>query len=316
MATENTGKKGVPYLLLAVSFFGSVPLFLKYFTSFLDAWTVNGIRYGVAAFFWLPFVLRNHKKVSRDHNVWRNAVVPAIVNTLAQIGWALSPYFNDAGFMGFVMRSSFLFATVFGFAFLPQERAVARNPLFWIGGLGIIAGLITIYGGGPRQGVTSPIGMAILIGTSACWGLYGVFVRRNMSDYGVRLSFGVISLYTAVMLWIAMFVFGDWMRCLQLESQNWMLLVLSAMIGISFSHVFLYRAIHTLGPVITEGGLSIQPFVTAVGAGIILGERLLPVQWLGGIMLAVSCLCLLSTKYFGSQGISKQSSKLRVRVVD
>ena len=95
-----------------------------------------------------------------------------------------------------------------------------------------------------------------------------------------------------------------------------MLLVLSAMIGIAFSHVFLYRAIHTLGPVITEGGLSIQPFVTAVGAGIILGEHLLPAQWLGGILLVISCLCLLFTKYFRPRGASRQDSKTQVRMAD
>lgn len=283
-------------MLAAVFCFASVPVFLKYFTSFLDAWTVNGIRYGVAALFWLPFILLEHKDVPDKRNVWLDAAAPALVNTLGQIGWALAPYYNDACLIGFVIRSSFLFTIIFGFAFLPQERTIGRRPLFWIGTVGIIIGLISMYGGGLRHGGTSLLGTLILIGTAVCWGLYGVFVRRNMADYDVRLSFGVISLYTAVLLWITMFVFGDWTKLAQLMPGNWMLLVLSALIGIALSHVFLYRSIHALGPVITEGGLSIQPFLTALGAGIILGERLVLLQWLGGLILVTACLCLVSAK--------------------
>lgn len=283
-------------MLVGMFCFASVPIFLKHFTGFLDAWTVNGIRYGVAALCWLPFVLRNYKSVPDGRNVWRDAIAPSAANTLGQIGWALTPYYNSAGVIGFVIRSSFLFTTAFGFALLPQERDLLRRPLFWIGVIGIIGGLVAMYGGSLRHGGTSSVGMLILLATAVCWGLYSVFVRRNMAGYDVRLSFGIISSYTSLTLWLAMFIFGDWMKLGGLIPENWLLLVLSALIGIALSHVFLYRAIHALGPVITQGGQSIQPFLTALGASIILGERLVPLQWFGGLLIAVACLCLVYAK--------------------
>jgi len=290
-------KKGVLCLGVAVLCFASVPLFLKYFTAFLDAWTVNGIRYGMTALLWLPFTIRNRRSKARGCSVWRAALAPAVVNTLAQVGWALAPYHNDAGFIGFVIRSSFLFGIVFGFWLLPEERVLARRVLFWFGAAAIVGGLVAMYGGGVRGGGTSAVGMAILLATALCWGLYATFVRRHMADFGARLSFGVISLYTAVMLGAAMFLFGRWRQAVALAPGNWALLVTSALIGIAVSHVLLYRAIHSLGPVVTQGVQSFSPFLTALGACLILGERLTGGQWVAGCLLAAGCLFLVWLKF-------------------
>ncbi|MGQ9923834.1 MAG: hypothetical protein ACUVSM_07830, partial [Armatimonadota bacterium] len=37
--------------------YGVTPVFLRHFTAWLDPWMVNGIRYSIAAIFWLPVVL-------------------------------------------------------------------------------------------------------------------------------------------------------------------------------------------------------------------------------------------------------------------
>jgi len=296
-------------MFAAVFCYASVPLFLKYFTGFLDAWTVNGIRYSVAALFWLPFILHNHGRAPEGRNVWRDAVPPAVANTIGQVSWALAPYHNDAVFIGFVIRSSFLFAMIFGFAFLPDERTIARRPSFWVGAVGILAGLIAMYCGGLRHGGTSPLGMMILVATSVCWGLYAVSVRRYMAGYSARLSFGVISLYTSASLLVLMFLFGNWRRSFELVPVHWLLLVVSAFIGIAFSHVLLYRSIHALGAVVTQGGVSIQPFLTALGASLILGERLAFIQWLGGLILAASCFCLLFAKGLGRPRMRQRPRK-------
>ena len=296
--SEQSEHKGALFLCVAILCFGSVPVFLKHFTAYLDAWTVNGIRYGVAALFWLPFVLRNHRKVPAGRNVWRDALLPALFNTAAQVGWAIAPYHNDAGVIGFVIRSAFLFSTLFGCWFLPSERTIVRRPLFWMGAGGIAAGLIVMYGGSLQQGSTSPLGMTILLATAVAWAMYGVSVRRHMQGYGVRISFGVISLYTTLALWVFMLLFGNWKQAAELSPQTWAMLALSAMLGIAFSHVSMYLAIHILGPVITEGGLALQPFVTALAAALALGEHLGLAGWLGGCLLAASCFCLISVKRF------------------
>jgi len=294
---DHTDSRGVGFLLAAICCFASIPVFLKHFTGLLDAWTVNGIRYAVATCFWLPVVLRTHRRTEPGANVWRDALVPAAVNTVMQIGWAMAPYHNDAVVIGFVIRCSFLFSVLFGCLLLPAERGVVRHRLFWVGAIGIAAGLITMYVGGLETGRTTLFGIGIIVGTAALWGLYGVLVRQRMARYGARLSFGVISLYTAVVLGVLTFAVGDWRAAGTVTPGDWGLLVVSALSGIAFSHVLLYRAIHVLGPVATEGGLAVLPFATALAAVLFLHEKLAVLQWFGGILLAGSCACLILTRY-------------------
>ena len=300
---DHTDSRGIGFLLAAICFFATTPVLLKYFTGFLDSWTVNGVRYAVATCFWLPVVLRTHRQTEPGASVWRDALVPAAVNIVMQIGWALAPYHNDAVVIGFVIRCSFLFTTLFGCLLLPAERGVLRHRLFWVGAIGIAAGLLTMYVGGLKTGQTTLFGIGIIVATAALWGLYGVLVRQRMACYGARLSFGVISLYTAVALGVLAFAVGDWRAAAKVTPGDWGLLVVSALSGIAFSHVLLYRAIHVLGPVATEGGLAVLPFATALTAFLFLHEKLAALQWFGGILLAVSCVCLISTRYGKSPAI-------------
>jgi drug/metabolite transporter (DMT)-like permease len=76
----------------------------------------------------------------------------------------------------------------------------------------------------------------------------------------------------------------------------WGVLAISAFTGLLFSHVLLYRAIQYVGPVVTSGATCVQPFVTAFGAWLLLGEVLLPSQWVGGCALVGSSLILLSLR--------------------
>lgn len=280
----------------SILFWSCVPLLLRHFTHLMDAWTVNGLRYGFAALFWLPYVLRHRREVPAGRNIWKDAIPPAAVHVVGQMLFGLTPYFNDATVMNFVSRSSFLFVTLFGFAMLPDERPLSRRPLFWVGLAGTTAGLAAMYMGGIGTSSTSAGGMGLLIVTAAFWGLYSVLVRRCMSGYSVRLSFGVISLYAAPGLLALMFGVGHWQAALHVGLLVWVLVWLSAIAGIALGHVLFYRAIHALGPIASEGGLLLIPFVTAILAFAILGERLTALQWVGGFVVVLGCLALLGAK--------------------
>lgn len=280
----------------AILFWSSVPLLLRHFTTLMDAWTVNGLRYFFAALFWLPFVLRHRREVPPGRNIWKDALPPTAVHVIGQMLFGLTPYFNSATVMNFVSRTSFLFVTLFGLSFLPGERPLARRPLFWIGALGTAAGLVTMYRGGLGTTSTSAVGMLLLVVTSSLWGLYSVFVRKYMSGYSVRLSFGVISLYAAPFLLGLMFAVGHWQAALRLSLFHWVLVWISAIAGIALGHTFFYRAIHALGPITSEGTLLLIPFVTAVLALVTLHEHLSRLQWIGGVILVFGCLLLILAK--------------------
>jgi drug/metabolite transporter (DMT)-like permease len=290
---------GLPVLALALTVvsWSSVPLLLKYFTGTgLDAWTVNGIRYFFTVLFWLPFVIRHLPEIPKDRNIWKDAAGPAFFHFAGQVGWGLAPYFNDASVMNFVSRLSFLTTMLFGFWFLREERGLTRSPLFWAGAAGSVVGLVAMFEGGRHIGNTSAAGLGILVWTSVCWGAYAVAVRRTMSAYPARLGFGVISFLVAPGLLVAMFALGDWRVALHVGWLLWVLLAISAWVGIALGHVMYYQALRALGPIVAEGGLSLIPFVTAIAAHAILGEVMVRMQWIGGTLMALAALLLLESR--------------------
>jgi drug/metabolite transporter (DMT)-like permease len=278
---------------LSVLFWSSVPLLLKYFTHVLDTWSVNGMRYLFSASFWLPYVLKHVRET--DRKIWTQVIPPATAHVIGQIFFGIAPYYNDATIINFVSRVSFLFTTLFGFSLLRDERPLARSGWFWGGVTATATGLIVMYRGGIGTTSTSTFGMLILLGCAAFWGLYSVLVRRHLHGYSARLSFGIMSIYSAPLVLGVMFWLGDWRQVLNLSGLQWFLLWLSAVAGIALGHAFFYQAIHTLGPITSEGGLLLIPFITAVLAYAFIGEHLTSIQWMGGLVLILgSCFLLLA----------------------
>lgn len=287
--------------------YGSVPIFLRFFKDYLDAWTVNAVRYTIAAMILLPFVLilrrrpEARKHASGSKNIWLAALVPAVINVVGQVLWALSPYYKvEAATMTFVTKSSFLFTVLFGFLLIPSERLLAKRPIFFIGAAVCIGGIVILFIQKLLSAEQSSLtGMWILVATSLFWGAYAVSVRRYLGGYPLRLSFGVISIYTAGVLLVLMFVFGKWRELGGLGDETLKILVLlaaSAVIGMVFSHMLYYRGIHGLGPVIATGILMATPFVTYIGAWIFLGEKMTLIQLLGGVVIVAGGVLLVRSK--------------------
>ena len=284
-------------LIASLFCFACVPLFIKHFARHLDAWTVNGIRYSTATLLLLVFVITLRRKSPEYRRVWRAAFWPAVVNLCGQVIWAMIPYHSDASVFGFGIRSTFLFTILFGMVMLPKERPMGRIPLFWIGTIVSIAGLFVMYGAslGKSTGTTIT-GVILIVVTSVFWGLYLVFVKRFLSEFPARLSFGVICIYTSVGLIILMLLKGNLVALKMLSPQNWGLLVLSGVVGIAIAHMLLYRAIGVLGPIVVSGAHLSSPFLTWLGATIFLGEHMTRAQVSGGLVLITGVLLLVMAR--------------------
>ena len=69
------------------------------------------------------------------------------------------------------------------------------------------------------------------------------------------------------------------------------------MIGLTLGHVFYYRAIRTMGPIASEGGMLLIPFQTAILARLFLGERISAPQWAAGAVLLLGCALLIRARF-------------------
>ena len=308
-------------LLATMVGWGCIPVFLRHFTGYLDAWTVNALRYSVGALFWLPFVVVLHRRrawaaaVPPGRSVWRDALLPTSVNVLGQVGYAVSPYFIPASSLGFVLRLSFAFTVLFGFLFLAEERRLARQPAFWLGVAVSLGGLAVMFLDKLRAGSAREVlGIVICAATTVGWGAYAVSVRICMAPYPIRLSFGVISLYTAAVLLLLVVVAPNvpahpladlapadgllWRtRALgRLGPRLWCYLVGTAFVGIAMGHVLYYRGIRRLGPVVASGVLLGTPFVTLLVAWLALDERMAALELAGGLAVVLGGACLIRAR--------------------
>lgn len=284
----------VPALMAAVLSWGSIPLFLKYFTAYMDAWTVNGVRYILGALLLLPALRGASRSDPGRSSLWRSALIPSLVNSISQAGFALIPYFVTASIMGFGIRASFLFTLVGSLWLLPEERRLFFSRLFWAGGALCLAGILALFWGSMRQATASVPGLLILFGDAATWGFYGVTVRKYMRGHPPHRSFAVISLYTAGVLTVLMLIFGRVSALAEQDLHTLGLIVLSAAIGISLGHVLMYYVLGHLGAIIESGAEMVTPFLTFSGAALIFGERLSALQWTGGLGVIAGCALMIS----------------------
>ena len=304
--TQPKDDKWVAVLCLvgAMLGYGCVPVFLRFFiqTEKMDFWSVNAARYSVAAIFWSPavFLLLKRQResgVPAGRSVWRDALVPTAVNLFGQATYGAAPAFVSAPTIGFVIRLSFLFAVLFGFLFIAEERLLAARPAFLVGAALSLAGVVAMFLGQLRaEGTGSVAGLAILLASTIGWGAYAVSVRKWMAPYPVRLGFGVISLYTSGGLILLALAFGRPGTLAPLSGGMWLVLILSGLIGVTFAHVMYYRGIHRLGPVVASGMLMATPFVTYTGAALALGETMAPAQLAGGITVVAGGVLLVVAK--------------------
>lgn len=291
--------EGIVLIFVTLLGWSAVPLFLRYFTDFIDAWTANGWRYGMSALFWVPAMLISFAKGRLPKEVWRAAIVPAAFNIAAQIFFALAPYYILPGMLTFLLRLQIVFVAIGAYILFPAERPVLRSPTYVVGVAVLFAGLIGLcfMGSTPPKGSTLT---GIIFGISAglLYGGYSLAVRRNMQKIHPVHAFGAISQYTAAGLLIIMLSLGEshGAKAMQLNWGQLGMLFASAMVGIAITHVTYYAAIARLGVSLAAGVILLQPFLCSAASFFLFDERLTGGQWLSGVAALAGAGVMLDTQ--------------------
>ncbi len=271
-----------------------IPLFLKYFTPYIDSWTANGIRYPIGALVWIPWLWMVFRNGRADRRLWKMALLPTVANILGQIFWAMTPYYLDPGLISFMIRLATLWAVLGSFILFQDERRLLRSPHFWAGFTLAVSGFVVmVLGGRQSLGSVSAVGILIVLLASLGWAAYQLTIRRNLSHTDPRTAFGAVSCMTSVGLVTAMFCAGNPGQALALPSDIVLLVILSGLVGIALSHVLLYFAIRRLGVAICSSTNLSGAFLTALLSFHLFGERLTSLQWFAGCMLVAGGVLLV-----------------------
>ena len=285
---------GVACLIGCALCWGVVPVMLRGLTDDIDAWTANGSRYPLAAVLYWPILWSGRQRGALNGEVLRRSLGPAFFSFSGQVLWALSFYYLSASAVGFFVRSSIVWTLIAGMVVFREERALLTSPKFF-GGLAccVVGFLVLSVAGGHTNMQITPTGIVLILSCGIAFGLYAVSIRYFLRPVHSALAAAVVCNYVAVGTLILM-PFGEPSQLKHLSGQNWLLVVLSAFLGIVLGHTFLYSAVNRLGTSISSGVQSVTPFITAAVAYLYLGEALSVVQWGGGITIVVGAIVLLS----------------------
>lgn len=262
------------------------PIFIKYLSDYTDSWTQNALRYSVACFFWLPFLLHSMVRGGFARATWRRAILPALANLVMQSFWAAGFYYLDPAFMTLLTKSSIFWIAGFSLLFFPEERPLARSLRFWLGlllSVGGMVGVLCFQEDFTARGTM--IGIIIALLEAFTWGIYTIAVRISFRDMDSRNSFTVMSIYTVIGFWICAGLRGQPAQILAMPASAWMAAAFSAITSIALAHVLYYAAIRRIGATIPMLVVLAQPFVVFAMSSVVFHERLSNTQLLFGVLL-------------------------------
>lgn len=267
---------------------GAAPVMLQALVPYVhDGFTTNLVRYPLACLFYLPLLVGALRR-GKGGRFWLTALLPAAVNLVGQTLWGIAPYHHlSAGVIAFLLRMAGIWGILGAFWLFPDERGLARRPVFWLGAaLALLGFIIMSWARVIEVGRAGWDGLLIMFLCGICYGMYGVTVRYVMGDLNPLFVFGVVGTYTSIGL-VAMAPLGKPSVLLHLPALPWILMVVSAVTGITLAHGLYYAAVQRIGAAISTLMLSVTPFVSICGAALFLGERFAPAQWIGGSILVL-----------------------------
>lgn len=291
---------GAATIVLTLVGWSSVPLFIRHFAESIDIWTSNGWRYGFSAFMWLPVVVWGLSRGGLPAGIWRKSLVPSIVNSIGQVAFAWSFYKIDPATATFGLRTQIVFVAVGAYLLFPSERRLLRDPRMWAGMAMVAVGVGgTIYFGHGLPRGDQAMGVLLAIGSGFFFAAYGLAVRHYMHGLHPVTAFAVISQYTALAMVALMFALGErWgAGALDLPAGQFVLLLVSAIIGIALGHVFYYISIARLGVAVSSGVIQLQPFMVSLGQTALGWQSLSLMQWGSGIIAVAGAIVMLAVQW-------------------
>lgn len=251
----------------------------------LGAWqplAFSASRFTVAGLVFASIVLwrEGSLRVSRAHLplVVAAAAVGILLNQLT-FNYALDK--TSAGNTALILASAPAFAALF--ASLAGHEHV--RPRHWlalgvsVGGVGLV-----IEGGAGVAGV-SLLGDLLAVGAAVTWAAYSVMLRPLFAHYSAaRISALMVSLGGLMLIpfGLPQLVGQDWSSLGGLRFGAW---GYSTIFPVLVTNLLYFRALRTIGASRATLYMYLQPFLGALFAAWLLGERVTALQILGGVVI-------------------------------
>ncbi len=290
--------QSIPYILLLGLIFGTTLIGSRFSVGQFRPMAYVSLRLLLASVFYIMFYLTGRRKMSRDHRLWKHAIILGVLGSAIPFSLTMSSLvYLSSGVVAVLVTTSPIMSVLMAHFFLYDEHLNLRKTL----GIGIaLCGvlLITLSGETGLKNVekADPIGyVLVFLGLLFSSGMI-VYSRKYMQGFSA-FDVTTIRLTTATCLvFPLMFLMGD-ANFSQVNVDGVFVLLYASIIGTFIGALLEFYIIKRFG--VTAGSMAayIIPIVATIGGFFILGET---ITWVvvAAFFLIIFGLVLINRSYY------------------
>jgi len=239
----------------------------------------SGLRFATAGIALALFVRWREGGLGVDRSDVRLVVLCGIVGIfLNQLTFTYAVDYTAAANVALILAAAPAFAAVFA-VMLGHERV---RPAHWLAlGVSLVGVGLVVVGGSDLAGF-SLRGDLLAVGAALTWAAYTVMLRPLLGRYSaIRISALVILVGAVIMapVTVVQVANQDFDSLRRLDWAAWLYSTIGPLLVTNWLY---FRALHRVGAARATLYMYLQPFLGAVFAAWLLGEKLVAVQLIGG----------------------------------
>ena len=300
-------KKGYFYIAVATIMFSTFEVALKFIAGQINSVQLTLCRFSIGFLFLLPLALSNLKKRNKH-------LTPAALRSFCILGligiaicmpmYQLSAVYLDSAVVAVLFSCNPVFVTLLAF-FLLGEPIKPRNIVALILE---VAGTVVIIN--PAHAVLNMTGVALILGATLLFALYGVMGKRRVAEYGGSVvtcfSFLFGSIFTLIFILIShippvaaaitaaglpTFANIPILAGYTLQNLPFVLYVAAGVAGVGFCTYFLAMEYEPASVVSLV--YFFKPVLSPILAWMIHGEEIAGTMLIGIILIVVGSMCAI-----------------------
>jgi drug/metabolite transporter (DMT)-like permease len=230
--------------------------------------------------------------------LWPRLLLVALANYAFQVSFTYGFYLLYPGVGTLIHQSSVLFSVTLAAALFADERAMLRTAGFMVGLAAAIAGVVLTIVGGRRFGTLEfGLGVLLMLGSAACWALLGALIRKWLGRVSPAFAVSTILTMVTPLFFITLAATEGGVHLPAAPPGAWVVLVLSGLVGVGLGHSLYYRCMPVLGLAVSSSLSLLIPLLVVVASRLVFGERLTPLQLIGGVTLLGGSYLVIRSRF-------------------
>lgn len=284
-------------VLFATIVWGGAYPFTKHTVSLISPLSLVFIRSFVGSLLLILFVKPNFKRFFKKDLIFKLLIMSILGVSLQQFSQSYALKYTTSTNAGFIIA---LTPIVIVLIELFLGATISKNKI--LGFLfGMFGSLVVMYSVGKLSiSMPSTKGDLIFLTSSFTWALYVVLTKRWFRDYSQK----EITAMTMVLAFASLIPFEFKYSLLSelnnLDFLGWISIFYLCFLSSFLGYLFWNNSVEGLGPVKSSYFIYDEPFATIISAYFILGEKILPLTFYGGVLILIGVYFVLNdNKYKG-----------------